>query len=461
MPDLRRLFNLFSVDKPLGDEDGDLYVDLSGVRGENKVARKLVTRIKNAGTEVSHQLVMGHTKCGKSTEVNRTAYILEHNEDYATVRFDMANIAGRGFEYTTVLLIMADQVVQQLADRKPPIKIKATAIHKLAQYLEDKEIADGWKTGVEGKGAAQVEAPSGLLHLLLGKLGIGVDLGGSFQRSRQITIQVERDISGFIDAFKDLIAEAKKGVIQKGKKGLVIICDGCDKLVIDATDDSGRSYDLQTRLFVDHEPDLRSVPCHVIYTVPISIPANLGDIWEQNPEFIPAIPVSRLPGIEEKYPLAGRESLREVVRLRLKRGSSSIDGLFSDPNLLDQLIDVSGGHISDLLLLVREAVLEAQIDEVDQIEAKHIRRSILRRALEYSSLIEGKHLPILAEIDRHKTRPGFSREYRDLIFKRLVLEYLCSSNIEDNRVDLHPLVAASEAYKRYHAASEDGGMSPS
>jgi hypothetical protein len=28
--------------------------------------------------------------------------------------------------------------------------------------------------------------------------------------------------------------------------------------------------------------------------VPISIQAHLGDIWEQTPEFVPAIPVSRL-----------------------------------------------------------------------------------------------------------------------------------------------------------------------
>src|SRR5712671_3687760 len=101
MPDLTAIYNALDVNEPLPATDDVRYVDLSAVRGESKIAPKLMQRIKNSGAHASHHLLMGHTKCGKTTELNRTAHLLE-KEGYATVYFDVVEQATRTFEYTTV-----------------------------------------------------------------------------------------------------------------------------------------------------------------------------------------------------------------------------------------------------------------------------------------------------------------------------------------------------------------------
>src|SRR5690349_2596872 len=98
MPDLVAIYNAFDADEPLPAEDDARYVDLSDVRGE-QVARQLAQRILNAAKKHSHHLLMGHTKCGKTTELHRTELILK-GRGYITVFFDVAETATRTFEYT-------------------------------------------------------------------------------------------------------------------------------------------------------------------------------------------------------------------------------------------------------------------------------------------------------------------------------------------------------------------------
>ena len=81
---------------------------------------------------------MGHTKCGKTTLLNRTAFLLQQ-DGYATVFFDVAELASRTFEYTTVLLLLAEQVVRQLADSYD-ILIGDADGPRLLDFLLDKEI---------------------------------------------------------------------------------------------------------------------------------------------------------------------------------------------------------------------------------------------------------------------------------------------------------------------------------
>jgi hypothetical protein len=156
--------------------------------------------------------------------------------------------------------------------------------------------------------------------------------------------------------------------------------------------------------------------------------------------------VNQLLGIEDDYPRDGRDAMQRVIECRLNEKKAKFEELFVDPDLINRLIDVSGGHISDLLMLVRDAVLEAQIDEADKISEIHVNRSIRNRALEYTRLIESSYLDTLRNIDQFKTAQSNNDIYRAVIFKRLALEYICGN---DTRIDLHPLVAASEVYRRH------------
>jgi len=445
MINLGRIFHAFDIDKPIRADDNERYVDFSSVRGGSRISARLVQRIINAAEEAdcSHHLLMGHTKCGKTTELLRTARLLEEN-GYATVYFDIAEVASREFEYTTVLLVMAGHVVDQLHNRKDKrIKIKSASTEQLLNFLRDREVKVGQE--LSGGASGKTEGTTGWLTKLLGDIGIGFELRGGFQRSRDITVKIEADTRGFMKAIKDIISDASAKVKASGFNGLVVICDGCDKLNLNASDEHGHSYDLQKSLFVDHVADLRDVPCHVIYTVPISIPFNLGDLWDQRVVFLPAVPVMQLPDLDDSFPREGRRLLTELVTRRLAQYNAGINDLFVEPDLLDRFIDVCGGHISDLLLLVREAVLEAQLDKAERINDVHVRRSISGRAIEYKWLVEPRFTSILVAIDEYKAAPINAVEYREIMFKRLALEYICD---ERNFVVLHPLVAASDQFRR-------------
>ncbi len=451
---LTAIYRAFDADEPLPAGDDERYVDLSRVRGNTQVAKRLALRIKNSGAPQSHHLLMGHTKCGKTTELNRVGKILR-DDGYVTIFFDIAEFATRTFEYTSVLLLLAEQVIKQL-ERDHQIKVKGESIKRINDFLREREVTEGKEGSVEGTVKADAELGAGLLASFLGKFGFGVELSGGFQRSREITTKIEADLTGFISAISALIKDAREKVLDDGRyQGLVVICDGCDKLAINATDRDDRSHDLQQALFVDHAKDLRAIPCHVIYTVPLSIAVNLGDVWEQSPEFVPAIPVNQTSGLSDAHSRAGREALREVVIKRLRKEDAAIEKLFASNDLLERLISVSGGHISDLLLLIRDALLEAQTDDAQEIALTHVNRAIRTRALEYTRLIESKHLGALWAIDAAKAPQSNDDVYRDLIFKRLALEYLRGDDHPEelscnpNCVDLHPLVAASEIYRKY------------
>lgn len=447
MADLKDIYNAFDAEEPLAADDTARYVDLSAARGDMHVSKRLVQRIKNAGDNPSHHLLTGHTKCGKTTELNRTVRQLEE-DGYATVFFDAADDAKTyAFEYTTLLLLLAGQVVTQLGNRPVPITVPGTSAKKLADFLIDKEISLGGSYSGDATAKVEAELAPGFLAQLLGKFGISAELRGGFERSRQITYKIEKDAPGFLDAVNDLVATARQRVKERGYTDLVVICDGCDKLRLTASDQN-ESRDLHAGMFVEHRSDLCSVPCHVIYTVPISIQANLGADWGRGPEFVPAIPVNALTDVERAFVEEGRRALAEVAERRLAPFDSSIAALFDSPVLFDRIMSASGGQISDMLLLVREAVLEAQLESRDRLAEVDVRAAIRNRAIEYTNLIQSDHLPVLSEIAQAQTRPANNEVYRDIVSRRLALEYLCG---EDVRVDLHPLVAASDAYRRWRA----------
>lgn len=447
MDGLTEIYNAFDAEEPLAADDITRYVDLSAARGNMRIASRLVQRVVNAGRKPSHHLLTGNTKCGKTTELNRTVRALEQ-QGYATVFFDAADDASTyAFEYTTLLLLLTSQVIAQLAARTPAIRVGGQSAQKLADFLVEKEVTLGGNYSGDASVKMESEFAPGFLAQLLGKFGLSAELRGGFERSRQITYKVEEDAPAFLDGIQQVVGDARKRVIDAGYKDLVIVCDGCDKLRLTATDQTG-SRDLHLSMFVEHRSDLCSVPCHVIYTVPLSIQANLGAEWGRGPEFVPAIPVNELSNVDSGYVEEGRRALREVADRRLTPYGLDISTLFQDDAEFERIISVSGGQISDMLLLVREAILSAQLERRTRLLNYDVDQAVLTRAIEYSSLIQSDHLAVLSEIAQAQTRPANNEAYRQIVSRRLALEYLCGDEI---RVDLHPLVGASDAYRRWRA----------
>ena len=97
--------------------------------------------------------------------------------------FDMAEQSGRDFEHTTVLLLMAGEVVSQLEQRKPAHPSGGGDAQKLVEFLREREVTKGDELSGEVTASAEAKVTPGLLTRLLGSLGFGLELRGGIKRS--------------------------------------------------------------------------------------------------------------------------------------------------------------------------------------------------------------------------------------------------------------------------------------
>jgi hypothetical protein len=140
---------------------------------------------------------------------------------------------------------------------------------------------------------------------------------------------------------------------NQGKKGLVVIVDGLDKMIDIKQAES---------LFINRTQQLRSFICHIIYTIPMSLVFSdkfqaLLQNFAETPKVLPMIPVRRRDGGEHKE---GMELLKEMVLKRVfpylpkNQLFEQIPLLFESDEALNRLCRISGGHVRYILLYLRD-----------------------------------------------------------------------------------------------------------
>jgi hypothetical protein len=166
----------------------------------------------------------------------------------------------------------------------------------------------------------------------------------SSQRRTEIRRELERNATQLLQRVNELIDNAQVRLKEIFKRGLVLIIDGLEKLLYRVIADGGpSSHDL---LFIDHGEQLRAPHCHIILTVPINLlfNKNVGQIF---PDYtiLPMVKITEENGTPCEV---GRQVLRDVGARRVDMGA-----IFDNLALVDELVIASGGHVRDLLRLVR------------------------------------------------------------------------------------------------------------
>ena len=132
---------------------------------------------------------------------------------------------------------------------------------------------------------------------------------------------------------------------------------------------------------------------------------------------------------------AGRQSLEQVIARRLDVGA-----IFESVDLVQRLVKMSGGHVRDLLRLVRYAFDLTD----DRVTPFHIERACQRLVNEYDRLTHDKDLPYLRKVHLERCAPT-DLEFALLRFNLLVLEYQNGSLW----ADVHPAVQATRKFIKY------------
>ena len=250
---------------------------------------------------------------------------------------------------------------------------------------------------------------------ITGQLRTGVE------SKKNVRLRLDPQIAQLINRINLLIRTGYTALRRQGKQGLVVMIDNLDKVPFRTLDGDGRNS--HEAIYMEHGEQLRSLDCHLIYTVPIAMmysprAAVLTNIFPDNL----VLPMLKTHTKENKAWPAGVQLMREILAQRIALGMAF------DEETLQLLCQESGGHPRQLMTLVRNATLFAnrQAATPPLIDRRAVERALERLVSDYSRSIPEEHYPLLARVYLDK-QVSNDEANRLMLHNLSVLEYLNGS----------------------------------
>jgi hypothetical protein len=405
------------------------YVDFTAVRGGSDVSIELGRKVQRSNLPTC-QLFSGHLGGGKSTELLRLKAELE-TKGFTVVYFaaDDDDINAEDVEYTDILLACTRHLLEVVreADPKPVIG-----------WLRDR-----WD-GVVDIMQTEIHFPETSIEAQINQFAkITAKIRTQKSQRAQLRAQLSPYTDNLIDALNEFIEDAKKRLPPERNK-LMVIADGLEKIQYILLPDGRSNHD---DIFIARANQLKSLACHVIYTVPISMAlstraSDLMDIYGGSPEVLPMVEI-RSRG--EQISLPGMEKLREMLdsRVRLVTQAKLIGEVFDSEETLAFLCRMSGGHVRNLVILMQYA-----IDYQDRLpitmRSMELSAKKMRRTYRESVYAGKNEWELLAQVAVAKLAPNDDR-FRSLLFRRCILQYLDEEG--ETWHDVHPLLIDVEEFQ--------------
>ena len=426
---LTDLYNAFDPFYPLSA--GALqYVDSQETRGDMNINIDLGRKILRS-QRMTCQLYAGHRGAGKSTELLRLQRYL-NSQGFFTIYFaaDEQDINPENTEYTDILLACTRHLLESL-------------INANSQPLRD-WMKDRWED-LKGLGLTEVSFDKLSLELQItqfAKLTANVRNVPSLRQ--KIRDKINPHILTLINALNKFICDAKQK-LPNGYLQLVLIVDNLDRIV-PFTQEGGRNN--LDEIFLIHSEQLKSLDCHVIYTIPISIVysnrANQLLNNYDNPQTLPMIMVQDQDGSVNERGLA---TIKKLIEKRVEQVNPNLSletGLFDSLETLEHLCLMSGGHIRNLLSMIQVAISRT---EDLPITAKAVQRATNQARDVYRRTTGEDEWEILAKVYKTK-RILNDQQHRDLLFNRCIFEYRYYDEEEIiSWYDVHPLIKGIKQFK--------------
>jgi hypothetical protein len=421
------IYNAFTPE-PL-EAGSKQYVDLTAVRGGNDVSVELGNKIRRSNHPTC-QLFSGHLGGGKSTELLKLTAELEQ-KGCTVVYFsaDDEDINAEDVEYVDILLACTRHLLEKVkeADPKPVMSWLTDRWQALSDILQtDISISE-----------LSIEAQINQFAKMTSKIRTQKN-----QRA-QLRDKLNPYTESLVDALNLFIAEAKQKLPPERNR-LVIIADGLEKIQYIEMADGRSNHD---DIFIARASQLRSLDCHVIYTVPVSFvlsdrASDLMDIYGSAPEVLPMVTVHDKKDIAVE---SGLLKLRELIASRVQsvekaRALELVGGIFDSEETLADVCRMSGGHVRNLIILMQFA-MDYQ-DELP-INKASVEKSVRKMRRTYRDSVNSNEWEMLALVAREKRAPN-ENDYRSLLFRRCILQYLDDEG--ETWHDVHPLIKVLDEF---------------
>lgn len=432
MDPLTALSAQFDPLRPLAVNETDLYVNWQEMLDTaDDVKVRLANSIARSPGPVT-RLFTGHRGTGKTTELNRVRQRLQD---------------GIGGRQVFVSMLLAEQWVD-LEDVQPE-----DLVFQIVRQL----VSDLKQAGFTFAETRFRDALGGVRDFLRGKVvvdsaEVGVDplkISLRFEAFPTHRKELRGLLEGLLPTIYDLtnveiLSKAREWLAKPENGGyadIAIIVDQLDRIPRKPIN----GYTNHEHLFLDRAGPLRSLNCDVLYTIPIELAysrahSRLQDVYGSTILTLPVVPVTTRTGEESTQ---GMRVLREIVGRRATKASVALKDMFAEPDLLDDVVRRSGGHIRGLFVML-QSILDRSAEL--PISRAITQRGLRRAAADLAVPLRGPDWDLLAQV--HKTHEPVGDdhgEWNELLRDRFVLAY------EDERghwYDRNPLLELVEPGRR-------------
>ncbi|GAA6622394.1 hypothetical protein [Scytonema sp. NUACC26] len=168
----------------------------------------------------------------------------------------------------------------------------------------------------------------------------------------------------------------------------MIIFDNLDRVPLTVAD----------HLFFEYAAQLQELNCTIIYTVPISVlcsPKNPFTQFDGNPHIVPMVNIYEFKRDvwHLNYNREGLEAVASLIERRV-----DIDAVFESRQELLDLAKASGGHVRQLMQMMRSACQTASTRKHSKINAKDVIYAVKQQQFSFERFIPEEHYPFLAQV---------------------------------------------------------------
>ncbi len=419
------------------------YIDFASVRGSPIIRRlKRIIESNEKSNQPSCQLFTGHVGCGKSTELQRLWKELE-DEGFHVVYFESTDyLQTSDVDIIDILLAITREVANSLKkvdiDLEPPFFIQL--FNSVTEAIKSLEFKVSFLEGLI-EITRQAKDSSDVRTRLRQKLG---------PQTAGILTALNKEV---LDKANDLL------INERGQKGIVVIVDNLDR--IDNRVREGLKRTQPEYLFVDRGDRLAQLNCHVVYTIPLVLrySPELANLIQHfgRPQYLPMVRVQSKDGIDDDegmsllqqmvmaraFPEVPKEellSLELVSQVFEQTETSSTTTTFSTNEILCKLCRLSGGHVRNLLRILRACI----VDEEPPLSKACLNRIIREHQADLVNGIEPEDWNWLYQVAQDKKVSG-EEKYQRLVQNLWVLEY--QNKEGESWHDIYPVLRETDFFQ--------------
>ena len=344
----------------------------------------------------------GHVGCGKSTELRdyaalfRPAYSVHHLE--LTKLLDINNL-----RFSDLLIALAQALVTTFEDQQLSLRPDPVFLTPVLEWFETRIVKQERFKDIEGEIKTEVKAGGGIpwLASLLATMTAKVRGGASYRE--ELRREIRDGFLHLLGHFNALISHANDLLAHLSHGPLLFIIDGTDKLSKDDAD----------TFFHGDVNQLGQIHTNLIICAPISVLLETGATAQRFTRV--QLPMVKVFDADESPRAIEEDALIELVLRRMPLP------YFDSRDTVRHLVRSSGGHVRDLLRLVRAAFVRVTHEQITRPVAEQAVRDV---AADYQRLVRQSDWADLVRIDAsHGDEKDRTDERLRLLYDLVLLEY--------------------------------------